>query len=78
MPLPSASNLDDPHASWLQIILGDVQKASAESRKNVKEKAEQQIFQAVVRIGQQEKMHFPLAVILSAFLGFGVSRRKDT
>ena len=67
-PSPVPSNLGDPHASWLQIILGDVQKASAESRKTVKEKAEQQIFQAVVRIGVAgENAIFRLRSILSAF-----------
>lgn len=50
---PSAvpNNLSDPHASWLSVILGDVEKASAESRKTVREKAEQQAFQTIVRIG---------------------------
>ena len=50
-PSPVPTNLSDPNATWLQILLGDVQKASAESRKTVKEKAEQHTFQAVVRIG---------------------------
>lgn len=50
-PSPIPADLPDPHATWLQVILGDVGKATAESRKNVREKAEQQIFQANVRIG---------------------------
>lgn len=50
-PSPVPADLPDPHATWLQVILGDVGKATAESRKNVREKAEQQIFQAAVRIG---------------------------
>ena len=50
-PSPVPSDLKDPTATWLQIILGNVQKASAESRKTVKEKSEQHIFQAVIRIG---------------------------
>ena len=50
-PSPVPADLPDPHATWLQVILGDVSKATAESRKNVREKAEQQIFQAAVRIG---------------------------
>ncbi len=50
-PSPVPANLADPHATWLQILLGDVQKASAESRKTVREKAEQHTFQAVIRIG---------------------------
>lgn len=54
-PVPVPANLPDPHASWLEIILGNVNKASAESRKTVKEKAEQHIFQAVIRIGVSEE-----------------------
>lgn len=50
-PSPVPANLSDPNATWLQILLGDVQKASAESRKNVREKAEQHTFQAAIRIG---------------------------
>lgn len=54
-PTPVPVNLPDPHASWLEIILGSVDKASAESRKTVKEKAGQHIFQAVIRIGVSGK-----------------------
>ena len=50
-PSPVPANLSEPNATWLQVLLGDVQKASAESRKTVKEKASQHIFQAAVRIG---------------------------
>lgn len=50
-PSPVPANLSDPNATWLQVLLGDAQKASAESRKTVKEKASQHIFQAAVRIG---------------------------
>ena len=50
-PSPVPANLSDPNVTWLQVLLGDVQKASAESRKTVKEKASQHIFQAAVRIG---------------------------
>lgn len=50
-PSPVPANLSDPNATWLQVLLGDVQKASAESRKTVKEKASQHIFQTAVRIG---------------------------
>lgn len=38
-----------------EIILGNVDKASAESRKTVKEKAEQHTFQAAIRIGVSGK-----------------------
>ena len=47
-PSPVPADLKDPTATWLQIILGNVQKASAESRKTVKEKSEQHIFQVAV------------------------------
>lgn len=50
-PSPVPNNLADPHASWMSIMLGNVEKASAESRKTVREKAEQQTFQTVIRIG---------------------------
>lgn len=50
-PSPVPDSLADPHASWLSVILGNAEKASAESRKSIKEKAEQQVFQTVVRIG---------------------------
>lgn len=50
-PVPVPLSLPDPHASWLEIILGNVERASAESRKTVKEKAEQHSFQGVIRIG---------------------------
>ena len=50
-PTPVPADLPDPHVTWLQVILGNVGKATTESRKNVREKAEQQVFQAVVRIG---------------------------
>lgn len=67
-PSPVPTNLADPNATWLQILLGDVQKASAESRKTVKEKSEQLSFQAVIRIGingkdANRRMHS----IISAF-----------
>ena len=67
-PSPVPANLADPNATWLQILLGDVQKASAESRKTVREKAEQHTFQAIIRIGiSGENMGFRLRSIISAF-----------
>ena len=50
-PSPVPAELPDPGATWLEIILGNVRKATAEGRKSVREKAEQHGFQAVVRIG---------------------------
>ena len=67
-PSPVPSDLKDPTATWLQIILGNVQKASAESRKTVKEKSEQHIFQAVIRIGiTGENNSTRLQSVISAF-----------
>lgn len=67
-PSPVPANLADPNATWLQILLGDVQKATAESRKTVKEKSEQHTFQATIRIGTTgENMGFRLRSIISAF-----------
>lgn len=67
-PSPVSANLADPNATWLQILLGDVQKASAESRKTVRDKAEQHTFQAVIRIGiSGENTGFRLRSIISAF-----------
>ncbi len=50
-PSPVPADLPDPHATWLQVILGDVSKATAESRKNVREKSEQHVFRTAIRIG---------------------------
>lgn len=67
-PSPVPANLVDPNATWLQILLGDVQKATAESRKTVKEKSEQHTFQAVIRIGASgENASYRLRSIISAF-----------
>ena len=67
-PSPVPADLKDPTATWLQIILGNVQKASAESRKTVKEKSEQHIFQAVIRIGiTGENNSARLQSVISAF-----------
>lgn len=61
-------DLADPNATWLQILLGNVQKASAESRKTVREKSGQHTFQAAIRIGASgENAHARLCGIVSAF-----------
>lgn len=67
-PSPVPANLPDPNASWLEIILGDARKATAEGRKAIREKAEQYSFQAAVRIGVSGKNVLPrLQSIISAF-----------
>lgn len=50
-PSPTPAELPDPTASWLNMIFGTVNKATAEARRTVREKAEQHSFQAVIRIG---------------------------
>lgn len=50
-PSPVSADLPDPNATWLEVVLGNVQKATAEGRKNVREKAEQHGFEAAIRIG---------------------------
>ena len=49
-PSTIPKNLPDPNAGWLQAVLGNVSQASAETRKSIKEKAEQHSFQAAIRI----------------------------
>ena len=67
-PSPTSASLPDPHTSWLQNILGEVQKASAESRKTVREKAELHRFQCVIRIGTENANGFlEIRNIISAF-----------
>lgn len=67
-PSPVPANLVDPNATWLQILLGDAQKASAESRKTVREKAEQHTFQAAIHIGiAGDGAFIRLNSIMSAF-----------
>ena len=50
-PAQVPTELQDPTASWLEIIMGCVSKATAEARKSVREKAEQHGFEAAIRIG---------------------------
>ena len=80
-PSPVPANLADPNATWLQILLGDVQKATAESRKTIKEKSEQHTFQATIRIGTTgENTSLRIRSIISAFKvleAAGVRIRKE-
>lgn len=50
--------LPDPHASFLQIILGNVTQASPESRSSAKEKAQYHGFYTTVRIGSSGENTF--------------------
>lgn len=66
-PSPTPADLSDPHATWLEVILGSVSKATAETRKTVREKAEQHGFAAAIRIGvSDEKAASRLRSLISA------------
>jgi hypothetical protein len=51
MPAPLPHNMPDPHASWLDTVLGNVGAASPDSRAAVREKISQQGFNCVIRLG---------------------------
>ena len=66
-PSPVPADLSDPHATWLEVILGSVSKATAEARRTVREKAEQHSFQATIRIGvSDERAVSRLRALISA------------
>ena len=66
-PSPTAADLPDPHATWLEVIFGSVSKATAEARKTAREKAEQHGFEAAVRIGvSDERAASRLRAVISA------------
>lgn len=48
-------NIADPSMTWLDAALGHATQASAETRKSMKEKAEQYNFESVIRIGVTNK-----------------------
>lgn len=48
-------NISDPTITWLDAALGHASQASAETRKSMKEKAEQYNFESVIRIGVTNK-----------------------
>lgn len=66
-PSPVPTDLSDPHATWLEVIFGSVSKATAETRKTVREKAEQHGFEAAIRIGvSDERAVSRLRALISA------------
>lgn len=66
-PSPTPADLSDPHATWLEVIFGSVSKATAESRKTIREKAEQHGFEAAIRIGiSDERASSRLRSLISA------------
>ena len=50
-PVPMPRDYPDPHASMLQVVMGSVGPASAESRSSIKAKLEGHCFSTVVRLG---------------------------
>lgn len=48
-------NISDPTMTWLDAALGHATQASAETRKSMKEKAEQYNFESVIRIGVTDR-----------------------
>ena len=54
-PSPTPADIPDPHASWFNIIMGSVNKATAEDRRTIRQKAEQHGFQAAIRIGVSDE-----------------------
>lgn len=66
-PSPIPADIPDPHASWFNVIMGSVNKAAAEDRRTIRQKAEQHGFQAAIRIGtSEEKSVSVLRSLLSA------------
>ena len=66
-PSPLPADLPDPHATWLEVIFGSVNKATAEARKTAREKAEQHSFEAAIRIGvSDERTALRLRALISA------------
>lgn len=66
-PSTVSAELPDPHATWLEVIFGSVSKATAETRKTVREKAEQHGFEAAIRIGvSDERAAVRLRSLISA------------
>ena len=50
-PSPVSRNVSDPTATWLDVVLGNVHRASADQHKVMRDKAEQYSFEAVIRVG---------------------------
>lgn len=50
-PKAIPKNMCDPNATWIDAVIGRVHNASAEQRRNAKEKANQYGFEAVIRVG---------------------------
>jgi len=54
-PSPAPYKMQDPHESWLNLALFGIRPATKESVKSAKEKAEQFMFQSIIRVGASGK-----------------------
>ena len=80
-PSSVPAELPDPEAGWVNILRGCVPKASAETRRSVRAKAEEYSFQAVIRLGTSDPQPQLLNGLLSAFKTLesaGVKIRGET
>ena len=50
-PHPTPARLPDPHASWLKVVLGEVEQATSETKSVYRDKVSSHRFNAVVRLG---------------------------
>ncbi len=50
-PSSTPTDLPAPSTNWLQLVLGNIPKATTEQRKSIRDKASQHGFEAVVRLG---------------------------
>lgn len=50
-PASVPRNTYDPTATWLDVVLGNVHRATADQHRTMREKAEQYSFEAVIRVG---------------------------
>ena len=71
-PSSVPAEFPDPAANWLDVIMGNVSKATTETRRTVREKAEQYSFQTAIRIGVSKSGGFmQLRNIVSALRVLG-------
>lgn len=74
--------LQDPHESWLDLALYGIREASSDSVKSAKEKAEQFMFQTIIRVGASGRnAEGRIDRVLSAFrvlASAGVNLRAHT
>jgi len=61
-PSPLSTNLQDPYASWFDVVTGGVETASKDGYNSVKEKVSRHSFGATIRIGTSGN-------ILTAYIG---------